>query len=272
MTMEYIKTIAWSLLIVIVLYPLELLFAAEKGQPVTRRLQNLLYMPILIGFIYFLQPYANKLAGAILRAGSILPAVFDPASGGFATIAFAVFFALTWDIWQYWVHRLQHTNNYLWATHKFHHSETALNTTTHARSHLLSHVLFMLMYIPMLLFLGSLSAHWIATFIMFRLWGYINHANIRLNLGFLTPIISGPQWHRIHHSSQPEHQNKNFATFFPVLDIIFGTYYRPGRDEYPETGLSDGSGVSFLQDATIEPLRVWAQAIRPRLGRSDTTS
>ncbi len=95
---------------------------------------------------------------------------------------------------------------------------------------------------------------------MFRLWGYFNHANIRLNLGVLTPVISGPQWHRIHHSIRPEHRNRNFATFFPVIDIIFGTYYRPAPDEYPETGLSDGDTVGFLQDVTYEPLRVWARS------------
>jgi len=31
--------------------------------------------------------------------------------------------------------------------------------------------------------------------------------------------------------------DKNFAAFFPVIDILFGTYYRPRRDEYPRTGI-----------------------------------
>jgi sterol desaturase/sphingolipid hydroxylase (fatty acid hydroxylase superfamily) len=263
-TAECIKTIAWSLGIVAALYPLEWLFPAEKGQPISKRFRNLLYMPFLIGFIYFTQPFANKFAGTILRAGSLLPAVLSPPSNGVAIALFALFFALVWDTWQYWVHRLQHTNKHLWETHKFHHSETALNATTHARTHIISHLLFLLLYTPMLLFLGSLSAHWIAALVMFRLWGYFLHANIRLNLGFLTPIISGPQWHRIHHSIQPEHRDKNFATFFPFLDIVFGTYYWPARDEYPETGLSDGSSVNFLQQATIEPFRVWTETMRTR--------
>jgi sterol desaturase/sphingolipid hydroxylase (fatty acid hydroxylase superfamily) len=170
-------------------------------------------------------------------------------------------FAFGWDLWQYWVHRVQHSSQALWETHKFHHSETALNASTHARTHILSHILFMLLYMPLLLLIGSLSPHWIVALIMFRFWGYFNHANIRLNLGVLTPVISGPQWHRIHHSMLPEHRNKNFATFFPFIDMIFGTYYRPRRDEYPPTGLGDGGDVDFLRDATIDPLRVWVRMI-----------
>jgi sterol desaturase/sphingolipid hydroxylase (fatty acid hydroxylase superfamily) len=262
---ECIKTIAWSLLFVVALYPFEKRFPAEKGQPVSKRLQNLLYMPIIIGFIYFVQPYFNEVTGAILATGSLLPTVLSPATGGVAIAVFAVFFALVSDCWQYWVHRLQHTNKYLWYTHKFHHSEKALNTTTHARAHVSSHVLLLLLYIPILFLFGSLSPHWIAAFIMFRLWGYFNHTNIRLNVGFLTLVISGPQWHRIHHSIRPEHQNKNFATFFPFLDIIFGTYYGPRRDEYPETGLISGEDVGFLRDATIEPFCAWVKMIAQNL-------
>ena len=110
----------------------------------------------------------------------------------------------------------------------------------------------------MLLFLGSFSPHWIAAFVMFRLWGSFIHANLRLHLGVLTPVIAGPQWHRIHHSCLPEHQNKNFATLFPFIDLIFGTYYKPAPDEYPETGLlPEDRHVQFLDDATFEPFKVW---------------
>jgi sterol desaturase/sphingolipid hydroxylase (fatty acid hydroxylase superfamily) len=54
--------------------------------------------------------------------------------------------------------------------------------------------------------------------------------------GAATPLLAGPQWHRIHHSTQPEHANRNFAAFFPFLDTLFGTYYAPRAGEYPPTG------------------------------------
>jgi sterol desaturase/sphingolipid hydroxylase (fatty acid hydroxylase superfamily) len=85
---------------------------------------------------------------------------------------------------------------------------------------------------------------------------FFNHANIRLRLGPLTPILCGPQYHRIHHSRLPEHQDKNFAALFPVIDMMFGTYHRPSRDEFPPTGLISGApAVARHWQAHLDPFR-----------------
>ena len=99
----------------------------------------------------------------------------------------------------------------------------------------------------------SMSPHFAVTFVMFKLYRFVNHANTRLDLGFLTPVISGPHWHRIHHSTFAEHYEKNFAAFFPFIDILFGSYYRPGVDEYPPTGIPAREFSGDLSEATIAP-------------------
>lgn len=182
-----------------------------------------------------------------------MPRLINPPRGIFAEFGFALTFAFVWDLWQYWVHRMQHAWPVFWQTHRFHHSETALNASAQARSHMLNYVMRTIMYLPLLLVWGSMSPHFAAAFVMFRLWGFVNHANTRLNLGFLTPIISGPHWHRIHHSTFAEHYDKNFAAFFPFIDILFGTYYRPGKDEYPATGIPVREFSGDLSEATIAP-------------------
>ena len=73
-----IWTIVWSFVIVIALYPIEFLFPAETGQPLSKRFHNLIYMPFIIGFMYFLQPFVNAIAGMILQNGSVLSAVLSP--------------------------------------------------------------------------------------------------------------------------------------------------------------------------------------------------
>jgi sterol desaturase/sphingolipid hydroxylase (fatty acid hydroxylase superfamily) len=83
------------------------------------------------------------------------------------------------------------------------------------------------------------------------LWLQFIHMNLRLSLGFLGPIIVGPQHHRVHHSIQPQHIDKNFALFFPVWDIMFGTYYRPEKGEYPATGLTTGETYDNLRTAMV---------------------
>jgi sterol desaturase/sphingolipid hydroxylase (fatty acid hydroxylase superfamily) len=47
-----------------------------------------------------------------------------------------------------------------------------------------------------------------------------------------------PQSHRIHHSIEPEHQDKNFGSLFSIWDFMFGTQVTAWRD-YPETGIAD---------------------------------
>jgi sterol desaturase/sphingolipid hydroxylase (fatty acid hydroxylase superfamily) len=39
--------------------------------------------------------------------------------------------------------------------------------------------------------------------------------------------LNNPQCHRIHHSVEPQHQNKNLCKMLPVFDVIFGTAWRP---------------------------------------------
>lgn len=266
---EYGSILLSMLILTVIFNFLELLVPAEKGQAVSKRLFNLLYFPFALALALFLQfllaPFYSHALG--ITRGGLLPEFINAQSGFAAQLLFALFYALVFDIWQYWAHRLQHTIPFFWETHKFHHSETALNSSTIARNHVLSNLLFILLYLPVLIILGPQTPHFIALFLMFKLWGFVNHSNLRLNLGPLTPIISGPQWHRIHHSLYAEHHDRNFAAFFPFIDILFGTYHRPVKNEYPPTGLSAEEGEGFLRDATISPFSTWYKMTARRLGR-----
>lgn len=250
----YLSTVAWALALALAFYLPERLAPAEKGQPGVNRIANLIYTPVVIAIIFLIQPLFNPVFTLVLTfsGGGLLWAVITRPSGVAGQVIFAVAFAVVWDIWQYWVHRLQHRSNYLWQTHRFHHSETALNATSQARHHALNNIPALIGYLPMVMLFGSQHPHFVATFLMFRLWGFVNHANVRINFGPLTPIVAGPQWHRIHHSIESQHLDQNFATFFPFIDKLFGTYYAPQKDEYPRTGLLDGQ--STLREATVEPL------------------
>jgi sterol desaturase/sphingolipid hydroxylase (fatty acid hydroxylase superfamily) len=254
---DYVGLLGSVYLLCLVFYAAELVAPAERGQPASKRLMGLAYLPLILFLsVLVLQPAFNWLYSHVLRStgGGVLPELVGPQSGAAAHLLFALFFALVWDVWSYWLHRLQHAVPCLWETHKFHHGETALNSSTHIRQHFLHYLLALALYLPVLLLFGSQSPHFAAAFVMFRLWGFVNHANVRLDLGWLTPIISGPQWHRIHHSINAEHHDKNLATFFPFIDLLFGTYYRPRKGEYPPTGLPGEEDESFLREATVGPL------------------
>jgi sterol desaturase/sphingolipid hydroxylase (fatty acid hydroxylase superfamily) len=266
---EYGNILLSVLILTLIFNFLELLAPAEKGQAVSKRLFNLLYFPcalaLTLSIQFLITPFYSHALG--FARGGLLPEFINEKSNLAANLLFALFYALVFDIWQYWAHRLQHTVPFLWETHKFHHSETALNSSTIARTHVLSNLLFIILYLPVLIILGPQTPHFIALFLMFKLWGFINHMNVRLNLGPLTPVISGPQWHRLHHSLYDEHHDKNFAAFFPFIDILFGTYHRPGKGEYPPTGLPQEECEGYLREATVSPLVVWYKITARRFGR-----
>jgi sterol desaturase/sphingolipid hydroxylase (fatty acid hydroxylase superfamily) len=255
---EYLNIVISVLVLSLVFYLVELIFPAEKDQPTAKRLFNLAYMPFIVALILLLQPLFGLLYSGALRltGGGLLPAFTNQQSGLAANLLFALLFALVWDVWQYWIHRLQHTIPVLWQTHKFHHTETALNSSTQARHHALNYFLLLATYVSVIVILGPQQPHFIATVVMFRLWGFVNHANIRFSFGPLTPFVAGPQWHRIHHSILDKHHNRNFATFFPFLDLLFGTYYAPQKGEYPATGLTQRQSGD-LREATVAPLVAW---------------
>lgn len=150
------------------------------------------------------------------------------------------------DCWYYWAHRLEHKIPVLWQFHKLHHDDEHMNTATWARVHFL-------------------EGNWIAFFSMFTLGLIIDlqlkeagraalyssmivaglsmfyHASIRIQLPWLDRLIVTPQVHRIHHSIGPEHYNTNFADVLPIFDIVFGTYRRPAKDQFPATGVGPDS-------------------------------
>ena len=256
---EYVKLVGSVFLLSLVFYPFELLVPAEKNQPLTKRLLNLGYVPLSLAFaIFVMQPVASVVASRILTISSngLLPQLSGKGSI-IVQVLFAFSFAVFWDFWQYWLHRWQHRIPWLWETHKFHHSDTALNATTQSRHHIIHLALSTVFYFPVLVIFNTQAPHYVALFVMFRLWGFVNHANLRIAIGPLTPVVSGPQWHRIHHSTLKEHSDKNFATFFPFIDKLFGTYYRPRKNEFPPSGLQAGEESRPVREATFEPFLAW---------------
>lgn len=69
--------------------------------------------------------------------------------------------------------------------------------------------------------------------------GMFIHWNTILSLGWLTGVVVGPQYHRIHHSLVPAHIDKNFSVLFSFWDRLFGTQSMPVGNEYPPTGVPE---------------------------------
>jgi len=180
-------------------------------------------------------------------------------------IALAFPIVLMRDFFYYWFHRLQHWSKWFWAQHALHHSDEYVNATTSIRHQWLEMPLTAIFVYWPLAFLFDAPALTYGIAASLISWiGLANHVNIRIGLGRFGWLISCPQTHRIHHSKQPEHTDKNFAVNFPIGDVLFGTYYEAKNGEYPPTGLSSGERVTSTWRALLLPFTMWWKMISER--------
>jgi sterol desaturase/sphingolipid hydroxylase (fatty acid hydroxylase superfamily) len=179
--------------------------------------------------------------------------------------------ALIIDFFFYWFHRLQHTSKLLWQVHLLHHTDTALSVATTQRVHFLEHVVSPVFITAPIMILFNLSDDVIVLVaILPAVWSYCVHMNIRIGFGRFWWLISSPQYHRIHHSIELQHRNRNFAVWFPIWDILFGSAFAPRPGEYPETGV-DGVEVSRLPEAFALPFVGWRRMAVSAFGRNGAT-
>ena len=65
------------------------------------------------------------------------------------------------------------------------------------------------------------------------------HANLDWTLGPFKYVIATPVFHRWHHTAAERGGEKNFAATFPVLDLMFGTFYMPAGEKPDRYGIAD---------------------------------
>lgn len=135
-------------------------------------------------------------------------------------------------------HYIRHKVTWFWYFHAIHHSQTDLNPLTTHRGHPLETVISNAIRTIPIAFVGGSYPVWLWFTIFNDLWGYVIHSNSRINLGPFKKIIVSPQYHRVHHSRDRRHYDKNFGERLVIWDTIFGTRY-DHYDEYPSTGVDE---------------------------------
>ena len=174
------------------------------------------------------------------------------------------------DFFFYWYHRFQH-ESFLWQEHKLHHMDEQL-CAFYRESWLETLISGPLSAIPLAILFKLNPEQGAITGTIFTAWVVFIHTNIRLHLGPFAVLFNAPQGHRIHHSRMREHFDQNFAAFFPIWDVLFGTYHYPERDEYPLTGVHGEKEVQTLWEAATLAFREWHSMFRAWRHRHDSLS
>jgi sterol desaturase/sphingolipid hydroxylase (fatty acid hydroxylase superfamily) len=156
-------------------------------------------------------------------------------------ILFLLCALLVRDFAAFWIHRMQHRIDFLWEFHKVHHAPPSLIPPTSLRLHPIDQFVGMVAEVPLLAILVGFHA-WLthenlSQLILFSIGLYalinmitfspLRHSHIDLRLGFLERFLFSPAHHRLHHSMEPQHRDKNFAAIFPFWDRMFQSFKEP---------------------------------------------
>jgi sterol desaturase/sphingolipid hydroxylase (fatty acid hydroxylase superfamily) len=166
----------------------------------------------------------------------------------------AAIFLVGSDFMMYWLHRAFHRAP-LWKYHAVHHSSEDVDWISAARFHPINlflgsvgtDVVLLLMGISpnVLVFLGPFTiAH--SAFV---------HAYLNWTLGPFKYVLAGPVFHRWHHTMADRGGNKNFASTFPVLDLLFGTFYMPKNELPTAYGVDDRDFPLSFGEQMIYPFK-----------------
>jgi len=258
----YTSPLFYGMLVVILIF--EVLRPAIRDQRVFSR-------SLAQDFLWFNVTTAFKVA-ALPAFLALLQAGYDKVTGGYRVQAWS-----DWPVWlrasaaflindflQWFHHWVRHKVRPFWLFHVVHHSQREMNLFTDLRVHSVEYMISMVItIIPSLAF--QLSTNTIMGIGVFMIWyTRLYHANIRSNFGPLKYVLVTPQSHRIHHSIEPRHQDRNFGVILSVWDRIFGTLY-PSYDEYPRTGVASvefGTGLRGFAREFLYPFRMLSRSSR----------
>ena len=249
---------------------IEYFLPAEENQPAKTILFNLIW---IVNFLIVTNILMHYLGAIVPKAAEAMGGPWvdlNLPDTWWAWMIHLGIFIVMYDFGYYWFHRCQHSWSWFWCHHKLHHTDEHMNATTSFRHHWLENV-YRIPFIltPMALFVSIDSTMPVIFFDLMLVWAIFTHLNLRLEMGPLTSVLAGPQVHRIHHSKLPVHKDRNFAAYFPGWDIMFGTYHKPAKGEFPDCGTVDGETTWSIWEANVGVFKGWYGLMANRLAAGE---
>ena len=245
-------------------------WACNPGRPWWRKrelLTDICYWFIIPLFARYLR-IGLLVLGAALLFGITTPQglveFYDNGHGPLAELPLwlqAGLFLLASDFMMYWIHRAFHGAR-MWKYHAIHHSSEELEWISAARFHPVN-IFLGSVATDVVLLLAGISPNVLVFLSPFTIAhsGFV-HANLSWSLGPLRYVIASPVFHRWHHTMAERGGEKNFASTFPVLDLMFGTFYLPKRELPDRYGIADKSFPAGFGAQLAYPFRDKESGIR----------
>ena len=257
--MELLSSIGWTLgaglFILSVCVVIEHVAAIERYSLASRIPGLLMNMTGTVLGVFLMWPL-----GKLWEATGIGPFVTIPlwdwlkplGTTGYALQVLTIF--VTADFLAYWRHRAEHSR-FLWPVHKVHHSPHELHAANNLGHPLQSLFSWAFIGVPMsLIQIDGPAAPAIAGLTVAFLATYI-HSPIDIHFGKLRLVLVDNRYHRIHHSLEPHHIDKNFGICFSLWDRLFGTAVDPKPGEWPAVGVAGVTPPRTIREFLLLPFR-----------------
>lgn len=128
-----------------------------------------------------------------------------------------------YDFFYYWFHRASHRINMVWATHIVHHQSEDYNLAVALRQAWFQPQFSLWFYLPLAL-LGVDPLILVAASGVSLLYQFWIHTQLIDRLGPLEWVLNTPSHHRVHHGTNPQYLDKNYAAILIIWDRMFGTF------------------------------------------------
>lgn len=148
-----------------------------------------------------------------------------------------------YDFCYYWLHRMGHEVNVLWAAHVVHHQSERYNLSTALRQTGSGVLLGWIFYLPMAL-LGYPVEVFAVVAVIDLLYQYWIHTELVGKLGWFDKVFASPSNHRAHHAVNDRYLDRNYGGIFILWDRMFGSFVEEDDVDKPVYG-------------TRAPLRSW---------------
>ncbi|MBX9869544.1 MAG: sterol desaturase family protein [Burkholderiaceae bacterium] len=130
---------------------------------------------------------------------------------------------LLYDFLYYWLHRMGHETNLLWAAHVVHHQSEEYNLTTALRQTSSGGLFGWIFYLPMAVLGFPLDVFIIIALIdlLYQFWIHTQQID---KLGWFDRVFVSPSNHRVHHAVNDQYLDKNYGGILILWDRLFGTF------------------------------------------------